>query len=153
MTFARASRYREFYNLLYSNILFKLYLYYEFFLRASARPPNIGLTFKAWPERSEGLAWFLHCCSAKTMTKGFIRLKQLFDVLLITIFNELYIHHIIYLVLLNIFLKLPILFPFFMFNHYIEFHISGSYTFFLYFFTYSNASDKLNSARGFFMLI
>jgi len=31
--------------------------------------PNIGLTFKSAPERSEGLAWFVHCCSAQTMPK------------------------------------------------------------------------------------
>jgi len=30
---------------------------------------NIGLTFKSVPERSEGLAWFVHCCSAQTMPK------------------------------------------------------------------------------------
>ncbi len=30
---------------------------------------NIGLTFKSAPERSEGLAWFVHCCSAQTMPK------------------------------------------------------------------------------------
>jgi hypothetical protein len=53
-----------------------LYFYkvvYFFFIyilaRASARPPNIGLTFKSAPERSEGLAWFVHCCSAQTMPK------------------------------------------------------------------------------------
>ena len=33
------------------------------------RLPNIGLTFKSVPERSEGLAWFVHCCSAQTMPK------------------------------------------------------------------------------------
>jgi hypothetical protein len=33
------------------------------------RLPNVGLTFKSAPERSEGLAWFVHCCSAQTMTK------------------------------------------------------------------------------------
>jgi len=48
-------------------------------LRALARLPNIGLTFKAWPERSEGLAWFLRDLLAKTMTKGFIRLKHLLE--------------------------------------------------------------------------
>jgi len=51
------------------------------FLLARSAQSNIGLTFKAWPERSEGLAWFLRDLLAKTMTKGFIRLKQLFDVL------------------------------------------------------------------------
>jgi len=30
---------------------------------------NISLTFKSTPERSEGLAWFVHCCSAQTMPK------------------------------------------------------------------------------------
>jgi len=53
-----------------------------FFLGRRRRPANIGLTFKAWPERSEGLAWFLRDLLAKTMTKGFIRLKQLLDCIL-----------------------------------------------------------------------
>jgi len=34
-----------------------------------ARRPNISLTFKSAPERSEGLAWFVHEISAQTMTK------------------------------------------------------------------------------------
>ncbi len=33
-------------------------IYYIYFFCPKG-PANIGLTFKAWPERSEGLAWFL----------------------------------------------------------------------------------------------
>jgi hypothetical protein len=43
----------------------------------SARPPNISLTFKSAPERSEGLAWFVLFRPLTNHDKGFIRLKQL----------------------------------------------------------------------------
>jgi hypothetical protein len=39
------------------------------FILGAKRQSNISLTFKSAPERSEGLAWFVHCCSAQTMTK------------------------------------------------------------------------------------
>ncbi|MFB3895399.1 MAG: hypothetical protein ACE14V_03750, partial [bacterium] len=38
--------------------------------------PNIGLTFKSAPERSEGLAWFVLFVSCTNHDKGFIRLKH-----------------------------------------------------------------------------
>ena len=50
---------------------------------------NIRLTCKSAPERSEGLARSLHCCSCKLRDKGFDRSKRLLDFSFPIIYKEL----------------------------------------------------------------